>query len=55
MMVSHLKVDEYEWKFYHDLVLEWNQKHWLKKPLSAFLRFILERVELSMDYNSIRL
>ena len=54
MMVSHLKVDEYEWKFYHDLILEWNKKHWLKKPLSAFLRFILEKVELSMESSSIR-
>jgi hypothetical protein len=25
--VSHLKVYEHEWKFYHDLALEWNRKH----------------------------
>ena len=48
MMVSHLKKDEDEWKFYHDLVLEWNAKHWLKKPLSQFLVFILDRVAISL-------
>ena len=49
MMVAHLKKDEDEWKFYHDLVLEWNKKHWLKKPLSAFLRFMLDKVALSLE------
>ncbi|MGB9123989.1 MAG: YkgJ family cysteine cluster protein [Nitrosotalea sp.] len=48
MMISHLKKDEDEWKFYHDLVLEWNAKHWLKKPLSEFLIFILDRVASSL-------
>lgn len=45
MMAVHLKKDESEWKFYDELVLEWNAKHWIKKPLSAFLKFILDRVE----------
>lgn len=48
MMVTHLKKDETEWKFYDDLILEWNKKYWIKKPLSAFLRFILDKVELSL-------
>ena len=52
MMLSHLKKDEYEWKFYEGLVLEWNAKHWIKKPLSAFLKFILERVVLDERQNS---
>lgn len=45
MMAIHLKKDESEWKFYDDLILEWNAKHWIKKPLSAFLKFMLEKVE----------
>jgi hypothetical protein len=48
MMLLHLKKDEDEWKFYHDLVLEWNAKHWLKKPLAEFLKFILDKVSLSL-------
>lgn len=48
MMAVHLKKDESEWKFYHDLILEWNAKHWIKKPLSAFLKFMLDRVESSL-------
>jgi uncharacterized protein len=47
IMKPHLKKDEYEWSFYNDLILEWNAKHWLKKPLSAFLKFILDKVEFS--------
>ncbi len=47
MMKIHLKKDEAEWKFYEDLILEWNKKHWIKKPLSAFLRFILDKVAKS--------
>ena len=46
MMTTHLKKDEDEWKFYDKLVLEWNAKHWIKKPLSAFLKFMLDRVVL---------
>jgi len=46
MMLTHLKKDEDEWKFYDKLVLEWNAKHWIKKPLSAFLKFMLDRVAL---------
>ena len=46
MMVSHLKKDETEWKFYDELVKEWNAKYWRKKPLSAFLKFMLDKVEL---------
>ena len=52
MMVSHLEKDEKEWKFYHELVLEWNAKHWIKKPLSLFLKFILDRVDGSIKSNS---
>jgi len=48
MMVTHLKKDEFEWKFYDELVKEWNAKHWRKKPLSAFLKFMLNKVELSL-------
>ena len=44
MMSIHLKKDEDEWKFYDELVLEWNAKHCTKKPLSAFLKFMLDRV-----------
>ncbi len=44
MMSTHLKKDEDEWKFYDELVLEWNAKHYTKKPLSAFLKFMLDRV-----------
>jgi hypothetical protein len=44
MMSTHLKKDEDEWKFYDELVLEWNAKHDTKKPLSAFLKFMLDRV-----------
>jgi hypothetical protein len=50
MMAIHLKKDEDEWKFYNDLILEWNAKHWIKKPLSAFLRFILDRVAFSLKF-----
>jgi uncharacterized protein len=49
MMVTHLKKDEEEWRLYHELILEWNQKHWLKKPLSEFLKFILDKVALSLE------
>jgi Fe-S-cluster containining protein len=50
MMAIHLKKDEDEWKFYNDLILEWNAKHCIKKPLSAFLRFILDRVVFSLKF-----
>lgn len=52
MMKTHLKKDEAEWKFYNDLILEWNQKHWIKKPLSAFLGFILDKVAHSAPFDS---
>jgi Fe-S-cluster containining protein len=52
LMESHLKKDEAEWKFYDDLILEWNRKHWIKKPLSAFLRFMMDRVSLSLESKS---
>jgi hypothetical protein len=52
MMETHLKKDEAEWKFYDDLILEWNRKHWIKKPLSAFLRFIMDKVALSLESKS---
>jgi len=48
MMVTHLKKDESEWKFYDELVKEWNEKHGMGKPLSAFLKFMLDKVELSL-------
>lgn len=48
MMITHLKKDEFEWKFYDKLVKEWNTKHWRKKPLSAFLKFMLDKVESSL-------
>ena len=48
MMVTHLKKDESEWKFYDELVKEWNAKHGEKKPLSTFLKFMLDKVELSL-------
>ncbi len=47
MMVSHLKKDESEWKFYDELVKEWNAKYGTK-PLSAFLKFLLDKVESSL-------
>ena len=46
-MIPHLKKDELEWKFYDKLVKEWNFKHEGKKPLSEFLKFMLEQVKLS--------
>jgi hypothetical protein len=48
MMAIHLKKDEDEWRFYDNLILEWNAKHWIKKPLSAFLKFMLDRVSLEI-------
>ena len=52
LMAPHIKKDEAEWKFYDDLILEWNAKHWIKKPLSLFLNFILDRVDISLKSNS---
>ena len=46
IMSTHLKKDENEWKFYDKLVGEWNTKYDTKKPLSAFLKFMLDRVSL---------
>ena len=46
MMLAHLKKDEDEWKFYDKLVLEWNTNHSAKKPLSDFLKFMLDRASL---------
>jgi Fe-S-cluster containining protein len=48
MMVRHLKKDESEWKFYDELVKEWNTKYGTKKSLSAFLKFMLDKVEFSL-------
>ena len=48
MMVSHLKKDESEWKFYDALVKEWNAKYGIKKSLAAFLKFMLDKVEFSL-------
>ena len=47
MMIPHLKKDESEWNFYDQLVKEWNLKYDGKKPLSEFLKFMLEQVKLS--------
>ena len=44
MMVTHLKKDVDEWKFYDNLVLEWNAKCSVRKPLYSFLKFIMDRV-----------
>ena len=44
MMAIHLKKDEAEWKFYDNLVLEWNSKSSVKKPLSSFLKFMMDKV-----------
>ena len=46
MMSTHLKKDEYEWKFYDKLVQEWNKQHQTKKPLSEFLKFMMNKVNL---------
>ena len=48
MMIPHLKKDESEWKFYDQLVKEWNLKYNGKKTLSEFLKFMLTKVELSL-------
>jgi hypothetical protein len=48
VMSIHLKKDEEEWKFYDELVLEWNEKNGIKKPLSEFLKFMLDRVVLEV-------
>lgn len=47
MMIPHLKKDESEWKFYDQLVKEWNLKYDGKKPLTEFLKFMLDKVKLS--------
>jgi Fe-S-cluster containining protein len=44
MMRTHLKKDEDEWKYYDKLVLEWNSKNLTKKPLSLFLKFMMDMV-----------
>jgi hypothetical protein len=49
MMIPHLKKDEYEWKFYDQLVKEWNSKYQGKKPLSEFLKFMLNKVKLTNE------
>ncbi len=49
MMMSHLKKDESEWKFYDELVKDWNAKH-SEKPLSMFLKFMLDRVKSSLTF-----
>jgi uncharacterized protein len=46
MMNTHLKKDEEEWIFYDKLVLEWNVNQGVKKSLSEFLKFMLDRVGL---------
>ena len=48
MMIPHLKKDESEWKFYDQLVKEWNLKYNGEKSLSQFLKFMLNKVELSL-------
>ncbi|QMU55037.1 MAG: YkgJ family cysteine cluster protein [Nitrosopumilus sp.] len=46
MMTTHLKKDVAEWKFYDDLVLEWNLKQLKNKSLSDFLKFMMDMVTL---------
>ena len=48
MMIPHLKKDESEWNFYDQLVKDWNSKCGEQKPLSEFLKFMLNEVELSL-------
>ena len=48
MMRTHLKKDQDEWQFYDKLVLEWNETHGEKKSLAAFLKFIINRVEIDL-------
>lgn len=52
MMVNHLKKDENEWKFYYGLILEWNATHHPTAKLSEFLRFLIDKVEMSVNINS---
>ena len=49
MMITYLKKDEDEWKFYDKLILEWNTKYSTKKPLSEFLKFMMDRVSLDFS------
>ena len=46
-MIPHLQKDESEWKFYDQLVNEWNSKH-EGESLSIFLKFMLNQVEISL-------
>ena len=46
MMTTHLKKDADEWKFYDNLVLQWNSKRLKKRPLSDFLEFLMDGVAL---------
>ncbi len=48
MMSIHLKKDEEEWRFYDKLILEWNSKNKIKKPLSEFLKFMMQKVSLEI-------
>lgn len=52
MMINHLKKDENEWKFYYDLILEWNATHQPTAKLSEFLKFLIDKVEMSVNENS---
>jgi uncharacterized protein len=49
MMLTHLKKDEDEWKFYDKLILEWNVEHSSEKSLSVFLEFMLDKVVLEVE------
>ncbi len=49
MMLTYLKKDKDEWKFYDKLILEWNAKYSIKKSLSEFLKFMLDRVILEFS------
>ena len=44
MMATHLKKDAHEWNFYDKLVVEWNSKRITKRPLSLFLKFMMDKV-----------
>jgi Fe-S-cluster containining protein len=53
MMSVHLKKDEKEWKYYDEIVLEWNSNGGENKTLSEFLKFMLDKVDAVNDFKSI--
>ena len=43
--IAHIKKYKSEWEFYNELAMEWSAKHGIKKPLYAFLKFMLDKVD----------